>query len=50
MIGVPTLDGLGAVGGHSHARTEHVDVNAMPERVALLAVLLERLRHHRPNA
>lgn len=49
-IGVPTLDGLGAVGGHPHARNEHVDVDAMPERVALLAVLLERLRHHSPNA
>lgn len=44
-LGVPTLDGLGAVGGHPHARNEHVDVNAMPERVALLAALLERLRH-----
>lgn len=42
-IGIPTLDGLGAVGGHPHARNEHVDVNAMPERAALLAALLERL-------
>ncbi|WP_328392040.1 M20 family metallopeptidase [Nocardia sp. NBC_00416] len=49
-IGVPTLDGLGAVGGHPHARNEHVDVTAMPERVALLAVLLERLRHLSPAA
>ncbi|MBF6352003.1 MULTISPECIES: M20 family metallopeptidase [Nocardia] len=49
-IGVPTLDGLGAVGGHPHARNEHVDVDAMPERVALLAVLLERLRHRSPTA
>lgn len=49
-IGVATLDGLGAVGGHPHARNEHVDVNAMPERVALLAVLLERLRHRSPAA
>ncbi|MGA6208527.1 M20 family metallopeptidase [Nocardia testacea] len=44
-IGVPTLDGLGAVGAHPHARDEYVDVRAMPERAALLAVLLERLRH-----
>ncbi|MFX0576936.1 M20 family metallopeptidase [Nocardia nepalensis] len=42
-IGVPTLDGLGALGGHPHARNEHVDVNAMPERAALLAALLDRL-------
>ncbi|MFJ1460948.1 M20/M25/M40 family metallo-hydrolase [Nocardia sp. N2S4-5] len=26
-IGVQTLDGLGAVGGHPHARSEHVEVN-----------------------
>lgn len=42
-IGVPTLDGLGAVGGHPHARNEHVEVSAMPERAALLAALLTRL-------
>ncbi len=42
-IGVPTLDGLGAVGGHPHARNEHVVVDAMPERAALLAALLTRL-------
>lgn len=49
-IGVPTLDGLGALGGHPHARDEYVDVRAMPERVALLAALLERLRHRAPAA
>jgi glutamate carboxypeptidase len=49
-IGVPTLDGLGAVGAHPHARDEYVDVNTMPERVALLAALLERLRHRSPSA
>jgi glutamate carboxypeptidase len=49
-IGVPTLDGLGAVGAHPHARDEYVDVNAMPERAALLAALLERLRHRSPSA
>jgi glutamate carboxypeptidase len=42
-IGIPTLDGLGAVGGHPHARNEHVVVRAMPERAALLAALLARL-------
>lgn len=42
-IGVPTLDGLGAVGGHPHARNEHVVVSAMPQRAALLSVLLRRL-------
>jgi glutamate carboxypeptidase len=42
-LGVPTLDGLGAVGGGSHARGEYVDVALMPDRAALLAGLVERL-------
>jgi glutamate carboxypeptidase len=42
-LGVPTLDGLGAVGGHPHARTEYVNVTAMPVQVALLAALVARL-------
>lgn len=37
---VPTLDGLGAVGGGAHAAHEHVRIEAMPERAALLALLL----------
>lgn len=37
---VPTLDGLGAVGGGSHAPHEHVVLDAMPERAALLALML----------
>lgn len=36
----PTLDGLGAVGGGSHAPHEHVVLDAMPERSALLALML----------
>ena len=36
-IGIPTLDGCGAVGGGAHAETEHVIVSSMPERAALLA-------------
>ena len=39
-IGVPTLDGLGAVGGGAHANTEHVVVATMPERAALIANLV----------
>lgn len=37
---VPTLDGLGAVGGGAHADHEHVVLERMPERSALLALLL----------
>ncbi|HSG39720.1 MAG TPA: M20 family peptidase, partial [Thermoanaerobaculia bacterium] len=36
----PTLDGLGAVGDGAHAVHEHVLVDRMPERAALLALLL----------
>lgn len=35
-----TLDGLGAVGDGAHARHEQVDLNKLPERGALLALLL----------
>jgi glutamate carboxypeptidase len=35
-----TLDGLGAVGDGAHADHEHVVVERMPERAALLALLL----------
>ena len=36
----PTLDGLGAVGDGAHALHEHVVLERMPERAALLALLL----------
>jgi glutamate carboxypeptidase len=42
-VGVPTLDGLGAVGGGAHADDEHVLVDALPGRAALLAALLADL-------
>jgi glutamate carboxypeptidase len=40
-MGVPTLDGLGAVGGGAHSDTEHALVQHIPERVALLALLIQ---------
>ncbi len=42
-LGVPTLDGLGAVGDGAHALHEHVEVARLTERAALLAGLIERL-------
>src|SRR5467141_258996 len=39
-IGVPTLDGLGAVGGGAHSANEHILIHTMPARAALLAALL----------
>lgn len=42
-IGVPTLDGLGAVGGGAHADHEYLVVDAMTERARLVAGLTEIL-------
>lgn len=42
-LGVPTLDGLGAVGDGAHALHEHVLVDALPDRAALIAGLITRL-------
>jgi glutamate carboxypeptidase len=42
-LGVPTLDGLGALGAGAHARDEHVAVARLAERAALLAAALVQL-------
>jgi len=39
-LGIPTLDGLGAVGDGAHSSREHVFIDTMPARAALLAALL----------
>ncbi|QIM16179.1 M20 family metallopeptidase [Leucobacter insecticola] len=39
-LGVPTLDGLGPVGGGDHSPTEWLDLASVPPRVALLASLI----------
>src|ERR1700681_120560 len=39
-LGIPTLDGLGAVGDGAHSTHEHILTSAMPIRAALLAALL----------
>ena len=39
-LGIPTLDGLGAVGEGAHSPRENIVVRALPERAALLAALL----------
>ncbi|MDX2381506.1 MAG: M20 family metallopeptidase [Acidimicrobiia bacterium] len=41
--GVPTLDGLGAVGGGAHADHEFVVVSTMPARAALIAGIVAQL-------
>ena len=42
-VGVPTLDGLGAVGDGAHAEGEHIVVSAMAERAALVSALVADL-------
>jgi glutamate carboxypeptidase len=42
-LGVPTLDGLGAVGGGAHAADEHVLGESLAPRTALLAALVEEM-------
>ena len=40
-LGIPTLDGLGAVGGGAHAVDEWVDMESLPQRAALIAGLIQ---------
>ncbi|MGD0841289.1 MAG: M20/M25/M40 family metallo-hydrolase [Candidatus Acidiferrales bacterium] len=42
-IGVPTLDGMGGVGGGAHSPEEFVLLRSLPERAALLAAMLLEL-------
>ncbi|WP_394619959.1 M20 family metallopeptidase [Lentzea sp. JNUCC 0626] len=42
-LGIPTLDGLGAVGGGAHAENEHVLVSEIGPRTDLLAALVKEL-------
>lgn len=48
-LGVPTLDGLGANGDGAHASHEHVVVEELPRRAALVALLVARLLHDGPG-
>jgi glutamate carboxypeptidase len=42
-LGVATLDGLGAVGDGAHALHEHVEIESLSDRAALVAGLIARL-------
>lgn len=42
-LGIPTLDGLGAVGEGGHAHHEYIILDYLPERAALLTRLFETL-------
>ncbi|WP_169977506.1 M20 family metallopeptidase [Tautonia rosea] len=42
-IGLPTLDGLGPLGAGAHAVHEHIEVDSLPLRAALIASLIQSL-------
>jgi len=42
-VGVPTLDGLGPIGGDDHSPKEWLDLTSVVPRISLLAGLLSRL-------
>jgi glutamate carboxypeptidase len=41
--GVPTVDGLGPVGGNAHSEDEYLDIPTLTERTLLLAKTIQRL-------
>lgn len=45
-LGIPTLDGLGAGGGLAHNPDEYIELDYLPERIALLAGLVEQIGAH----
>jgi glutamate carboxypeptidase len=47
-LGVPTLDGFGAVGDGAHAIHEHVEIDALVPRAATIAGVLDRLVKRHP--
>jgi glutamate carboxypeptidase len=40
-LGLPVLDGLGAIGEGAHSRTENIQVSCISERAAILAALIK---------
>jgi glutamate carboxypeptidase len=43
-LGVPTLDGLGAIGDGAHALHEHVEIETLADRAALVAGLIAQIQ------
>jgi glutamate carboxypeptidase len=42
-VGVPTIDGLGAVGGNAHSIDEYLEIPSLVERSLLLANIIKKL-------
>jgi glutamate carboxypeptidase len=47
-MGVPTIDGLGPVGGDDHSPSEWLDLTSITPRVTLLAALIASVPHSPP--
>jgi glutamate carboxypeptidase len=45
--GIPTLDGLGPIGGRDHSPDEYLDVDSIVSRTALLAGFITEIAAHR---
>ncbi|WP_100406632.1 M20 family metallopeptidase [Bacillus solitudinis] len=48
-LGIPTLDGLGPVGGNAHSEKEYLDISSFVERTTLLAKVIQRLDEIQAN-
>jgi glutamate carboxypeptidase len=46
-LGVPTLDGMGPVGGYDHSPDEYLELESIVPRTALLAGLIAAIADHR---
>jgi glutamate carboxypeptidase len=44
-MGIPTVDGLGPIGGLDHTPDEYLDLPSVPERCGLLAGLIDSVGH-----
>ncbi len=42
-MGIPTIDGLGPIGGNAHSEKEYLDIPSLTERMLLLAKVIEKL-------
>ncbi|WP_088102574.1 M20 family metallopeptidase [Halalkalibacter urbisdiaboli] len=42
-LGIPTIDGLGPVGGNAHSEKEYLEIPSFTERTLLLAKVIQRL-------
>jgi glutamate carboxypeptidase len=46
-MGIPTLDGLGPIGGSDHSPDEYIDMDSIVNRTALLAGFIAEIANHR---